>query len=140
MKFEESGDYSDPTYDVLFTKRFERGSFRLGGTGGWWFYGDYIDPEYRGITRYYSGNARLDYRLAERFGIYAEGSYRIDRNVVDREWETISGNAGISWNFLQYFDLFLDYRYAERDDDLDIRDYTNNRVMLGLTVSKLYRW
>jgi hypothetical protein len=140
VKFEESGDYSDPTYDVLFTRRFERGSFTLGGTGGWWFYGDYIDPEFRGITRYYSGNMRFEYRLAERFSVYAEGSYRIDRNVVDREWETIRGNAGISWNFLQYFALALDYRYAERDDDLDSRDYKNNRVMLRLTASKLYRW
>lgn len=140
VDFEDSDNKSDPTYDVLFTKRFQRGTFTIGGTGGWWFYGDYIDPQNRGITRYWSGNGRVEYQLAERFSLYVGGLYRLDRNEINREWEIWRGDAGIRWSFLQFFALSLDYRYAQRDDDLDTEDYKNNRVMLNLTVDKLYRW
>ena len=134
---ERSDDFDGYTYNALFTKRFEHGSLTLGGTGGW--YESYLDAERRGFTRYWSGNARLEYRVAERFGFYAGGSYRLDRDPTDREWDTLRGNAGIRWTFLRYFTLAVDYRYAERDDDRDTEDYKSNRVMLTLTGSKLYR-
>jgi hypothetical protein len=134
---EETG----PAYDVLLTTRFERGTFTIGGTGGWWFYGDTIDPENRGITKYYRADTRIEYQLAERFGIYAGGFYRLDRDVTTkREWDIWRGDAGLSWSFFQYFVLSLDYRYALRDDDVDTADYKNNRIMLNITASKLYRW
>jgi len=138
---ESFGDLSDPTYDVSFTKRFEHGSFTIGGRGGWWFYGDYIDPQNRGFTNYYSGNARLTYQILESLSISAGGFYRLDRRDFDkREWDIWRGDARISLAFLQYFTLSLEYLYADRDDDVDTADYKNNRVMLSLTAGKLYRW
>jgi hypothetical protein len=134
-------DKTGPTYNALLTTRFEQGNFTIGGTGGWWFYGDYIDPQNRGLTQYYSGNARIEYQLAERFGIYAGGYYRLDRDIItNREWDIWRGDAGIRWSFLEYFSLTLDYRYADRNDDVDTEDFKNNRIMLLFTASKLYRW
>jgi hypothetical protein len=142
VDFEQSDEQeSGPTYDALLTTRFERGTFTIGGTGGWWFYGDYIDPQNRGFTQYYRGDARIEYQLAERFGVYAGGFYRLDRNVItNREWDIWRADAGINWNFLRYCTLSLDYRYADRNDDVNIEDYKNNRVMLIFTISKWYKW
>jgi hypothetical protein len=135
-----SPDESGYPYYALLTKRFERGTFTIGGTGGWDFYGDYIDPQNRGFTKYYSGNARFEYEVAEPFSLYVGGFYRLDRDTSGREWDLWRGNAGISLSFLRYLALSLDYRHAQRDDDDDAFDYKNNRVMLRLTASKLYRW
>ena len=135
-----SADNNGYTYDAAFTKQFQYGNFTIGGNGGWWFYQDYIDPQNTGFTRYWSGNARFEYNLAERFSFYVGGFYRLDRNESNREWDIWRGDAGIRWSFLQYLALSLDYRHAQRNDDVDTEDYKNNRIMLHLTASKLYRW
>jgi hypothetical protein len=127
-----------PVYDVLLTRRFERGQFTLGGTGGW--YESFLDAERRGFTEYHSGNARIEYQISERFEFYAGGSYRRARDDTSREWNTLRGDAGITWDFFRNLSLSLDYRYADRDDDIDREDYTSNRIMLSLKASKLYRW
>ena len=134
---ERSKSEDGPTYNILLTRRFERGSFTVGGTGGW--NESYLDVERRGFTRYYSGNTRVEYQVAEPLSFYAGGTYRLDRDNTSREWDTWRGNAGISLTFLRYLSLSLDYRYAERDDDMDTEDYESNRVMLTLTASKLYK-
>ena len=135
---ERSDDFDGYTYDASLIKQFQRGSISIGSAGGW--SEAYLDAESRGFTRYYSGNARIEYQLAEPLSFYAGGSYRLDKDSTDREWDTWRGNTGISWDFLRYYSLSLDYRYAERDDDVDTEDYKSNRVMLSLTASKLYRW
>jgi hypothetical protein len=142
VDFKEFDDSeTGPTYSALLTTRFERGTFTIGGAGGWWFYGEYIDPQNRGVTKYYRGDARIEYELAERFSIYAGGFYRLDSDVItNREWDIWRGNAGINWNFLRYCTLSLDYRYANRNDDVDTEDYRNNRVMFIFSISKWYRW
>ena len=135
---ERSDEETGYTYDASLIKQFQRGSISIGTAGGW--AESYLDAERRGFTRYYSGNARLDYQLLERVNWYAGGTYRLDRDATKREWDSWGGNAGISCTFLRYFSLSLDYWYAERDDDVDTEDYKSNRVMLTLTASKLYRW
>jgi hypothetical protein len=127
-----------PAYDVLLTRQFERGRFTIGGTGGW--YESFLDAEGRGFTKYHSGNANVEYQILERLGFNAGGSYRRDRGNTGREWTTLRGTAEVSWNFLQDFSLSLGYQYADRDDDIDMEDYTSNRVMLSISASRLCRW
>ncbi|HUT69473.1 MAG TPA: hypothetical protein VMW89_02250 [Desulfatiglandales bacterium] len=125
------------TYDALLEKRFNRGSFSVGGRGGW----DeaYLEAERRGFTRFWSANTSIEYRLLERLTCYAGAFYRKDRDPTDREWETVRGNGGLRLAFLRWFSATLDYSYAVRDDDVDMEDYRVNRVMLTLTATKPQR-
>jgi len=140
--FVRKNDYSDddsgPTYEASLIKTFSRGRFTIGGSGGW----DeaYLEAEARGFTRYWSANTAVEYQILESLRGYAGGGYRWDEDRDDREWETWQGNCGLTWEFLRWYALSLDYTYADRDDDVDIDDYTVNRVMLRLTAGRLFRW
>lgn len=140
--FTQDNDWSDDetgySYNASLAKRFKRGSFTLGGRGGW----DeaYLDSERRGFTKYRSAHSRLEYTFIQRLKGHAGGSFRHDRDGENREWETWRGNCGLSLEFLRWFSLSLDYTYAQRDDDVGEYDYTDNRVMLTLTGRKLYGW
>jgi len=135
---EISNDVTGYSYDASLAKRFERGSFTIGGQGGW----DeaYLEAERRGFIRFWSANTRLDYQIMEPLSVYGGVSYRQDSDQDNRESRTWRGNCGLRWAFLRWFSLSLDYSYAERDDDVDTGDYRVNRVMLILTGSKQYRW
>jgi hypothetical protein len=133
-----SNDETGYSYDASLVKRFERGSFTIGGRGGW--DETYLEAEPRGFTKYWSVDSRLEYQLMERLYSYAGGSLRHNRDSENREWETWRGSCGLRLEFLRWFSLSLDYSYAERDDDVDTEDFRVNRVMLLLTASKLYRW
>jgi hypothetical protein len=125
-------------YDARFIQRFSRGSLTIGGAGGW----DeaYLQADRRGLTRYVSGNARLDYQLLEPLFFFVGGSYRLDREETNREYENWRGNCGLRMTFLRWFSASLEYTFADRDDDIDTEDYTVNRVMLMLSASRLFRW
>ena len=136
---ERSDDESGLTYEASLIKRFARGSFAIGGSGGW----DeaYLEAERRGLTRYWSGNTRLEYRILEPLSGYAGGLYRQDKRDLDnRDWKTLRGNCGLAWDFHRWFSFSLDYAYSQRDDDVDVDDYKANRVMLILTGSRLFQW
>ena len=122
------------TYDALLEKRFNRGSFSIGGSGGW----DeaYLEAERRGFTRFWSANTSIEYRLLERLTCYAGASFRHDKDSANRKSETMRGNGGLRLAFLRWFFATLDYSYAERDDDINTEDYKVNRVMLTLTATK----
>ncbi len=143
-----SNDETGLTYDVSMTRRFERGSINIGGEGGW----DeaVLDPDDTGFTRFWSLGAAVDYQILESLTTYATGSYRHDKDDDDwilgsntydnRNYDVTSGSCGLRWAFLRWFSLSLDYAYTERDDDITTESYTDNRVSLTLTASRLYRW
>jgi hypothetical protein len=134
---ERSKNQTGYTYSASLVKRFERGSFTIGGRGGW----DeaYLEAERTGFTTYWSANSRIEYQLMQRLNFYAGASLRRDRNIENREWETLWGNCGLRLEFLRRFSLSLDYSHAERDDDIDTEDYRDNRLMLLFTARKPYR-
>jgi hypothetical protein len=135
---ERSDDETGYSYNASLEKRFQRGNFSIGAQGGW----DeaYLDAERRGFTRYWSADSRLEYMFMQNLNGYAEGSLRRDEDSADREWKTQRANCGLRLMFMRWFSLSLNYSYAQRDDDVDLEDYTDNRVMLILSASKLYRW
>jgi hypothetical protein len=140
--FIQKNDWSDDedgyTYNVALIKQFERGSLTIGGAGGW--DENYLDAERTGFSRYWSVNTNADYQILEALNGYVSGLYRTDKEANSQKQETWRGNCGIRWTFLRWFSLSLDYSYADRNDDNNIDDYTDNRVMLILNASKLYRW
>ncbi len=139
--FIEDNDYSDDetgiSYDVALTKLFERGSFILGGAGGW----DeaYLEAERRGFSRYWSVNTGAEYEVFESVTGYAGATYREDKDEDNREWKSFSGNCGLTWEFMRWFSLSLDYAYTERDDDFSSEDYKVNQILLILTAERLFR-
>ena len=138
QKNDRSDDEDGYTYNATLIKQFERGSIAFGGDGGW--DENYLDAERRGFGRYWRVNADFDYQILEALSSYVGGSYRSDKDVGSGKRKAWRGNCGIRWTFLRWFSLSLDYSHAERDDDNDIEDYSDNRVMLILNASKLYRW
>jgi hypothetical protein len=139
VKNERSDDEDGLTYDASLIKRFARGSFAIGGSGGWDEH--YLEAERRGLTRYWSADTRLEYRILEPLSGYVGGSYRQDERDLDkRKWKTSRGNCGLAWAFHRWVSLSLDYTYVERDDDVDAEDYKANRVMLIVTGSRLFKW
>ena len=139
--FNQANEISDDedgfSYGANLTKRFRRGTISLGGEGGW--NEAYLEAERRGFTRYWSTRARFDYQLLEPLGLFVGGSYRQDKDPTNREWTTTSANGGLRFTFLRWFSAGIEYEYINRDDDVDADDYTANRIMLILTVTRAFR-
>lgn len=138
QKNDRSDDENGYTYNTALIKRFERGSVTVGGNGGW--DENYLDAERSGFSRYWSVDTTAEYQILESLGSYVGGSYRTDKEADRGKRNSWRGNCGIRWAFLRWFSLSLDYSHAERDDDDNMRDYKDNRIMLILNASKLYRW
>jgi len=142
QKNDESDDQTGYSYNASAGKSFERGSFFIGGAGGW----DeaYLEAERRGFSRYWSIQARLEYQIVAPVAAYGGWSYRLDKGEdeegEDRQWGSWRRNCGLTWTFLRWFSLSLDYTYADREDDVEAEDYTDHRFMLNLTASKLWQW
>ena len=113
-------------------------SITVGGAGGW--NEAYLEAERRGFSKYWSWNARIEHQLAEPLSCFLGGSYRRDKDPTGRKWRTTRGNVGLRYSFLRWFNAGLEYTYAKRDDDVNADDYTDNRVMLTVTASRMFRW
>jgi hypothetical protein len=137
-KRQVSKDEDDYTYSAVFTKTFDRGSFSIGGDGGW--DEDFLVRARRGFIRYWSANTGVQYQLLEKLNGSAGIVYRREKDQDNQEREIRRGTIGLGWAFLQWLTLSLDYVYADRDDDIDTLDYTNNRITLRLAAGKLYRY
>lgn len=136
--FEESEDETGLKYSASMTRNFERGSFSLTGTGGW--REDYLLEEQKGIIRYWSASTGLEYQILEALAGYGGVSYRTNKDLDNRKWNSWQGNLGLKWSFLRWYFLSLEYTYSQRDDDLDEKDYTDNRFMLMFSTSRLFKW
>jgi hypothetical protein len=135
---EISDDNSGVVYSVSLNKRFEHGSFTFGGNGNW---GEqYLDPTRTEFVRFYAAFANFEYQILRELSCYLAGNYRWNEDQNDRNWKTWRANVGLKWTFLRWFAMALDYSYAERMDDIATDDFTNNRIMLTFSASKLYKW
>jgi hypothetical protein len=145
---ERSGTDGAPSYSVALTQRFQRGSFVVGGDGGW--REQSMEAENRGFVEYYSGFARVNYQFLEALSGYVGITYYQDKDRLDGTRKTWRSNCGLRWGFHRYLSLGLEYTYANessngitllgREFDAVGNDYDTNRVMLTLTGSKPYRW
>ncbi len=130
-------DRSFPTYEASLTKTFARGSFTIGGSSG--VNELVLDQPGQGLTRFWGGDATIEYQLLEPLRGYAGGYYMRNRDE-EHEWTDWRGTCGLEWEFLRWYSLSLDYTYFDRNDDVELLGYTVNRVMLMLNASRLFRW
>jgi hypothetical protein len=136
-----SEDQDGPTFTASLTRNFARGSIVVGGEGGW-------EEEYlargfgstSGFTEYYGGYARINYRILEPVSIFAGGSYRHDKDELNIRSDVVRANGGFTWTFLRWFSLTITYTYADRNDDIEVDSYKDNRVMAILTAAKPFQW
>lgn len=135
---EESDDELGYNYDVSLVNDFRRGSFKIGGGGGWDEY--YLEAERRGFVQFWSAYTGIEYTLMKYLRVHADASYRNNKYKDDRRWRIFRGGCGLSLDFLRWFSLSLDYKYAQQDDDVDLEDFKDNRIILSLTGKRLFRW
>jgi hypothetical protein len=134
----ESDDEIGYNYTVSLINNFRRGSFRLAGSGGWDEY--YLEAERRGFVRFWSADTRIEYLLMKYLSVHAGAAYRHNKFKDERRWRILRGSFGFNLDFLRWFSLSLDYKYVQQDDDVDLEDFKDNRIMLSLTAKRLLRW
>lgn len=91
-----------------------------------------------GLRVYYEGGIEFGYRFSPRFSSTIHASYRNDdypNAVPDREDRTIRAGAGLDWQFLQWMAAGLDYNYTNLASDLAEREYSENSVVLTITMT-----
>lgn len=137
LKNEYSDDDDGYSYDVSFIKNFNRGNLSIGGSGGW--REGFQEAERRGFTEYYGMNSAFDYQVLERLNNYANLSYTHDKVEEGGITEDYRANYGWRLSFLRWFTISLDYSYLRRNDELEEGNYNDNRIMLNLTTSKVFR-
>ncbi|MCJ8502120.1 outer membrane beta-barrel protein [Desulfatitalea alkaliphila] len=133
---------------VVEAALFKRWPFRSGHielTGGSGYRIDDTGAEVRGLNIYYEGGLGLLYNLTRRISATAYGAYRYDdypNDTPELSEQTIGAGAGIGYQALQWMNIGLTYSYRQRLSDIPTEEYTENSVMLVITMSptRPYRW
>jgi hypothetical protein len=120
--------------NASFNTRGERTTFGIQTDSGYDL--DYGTSENRGFSKYSDNSARLDYQLAENFGVFASARYRWeDFSDPDRTDHTYGGRAGLTYSFRRWLTASLEGAHLRRDSDEDAEEFKDNRVMLSITTS-----
>lgn len=133
---------------VVDSSLFKRWRFRSGSidfTGGSGYRIDDTGSEDRGLNIYYQGRLGFLYNLTTRLAATAYGSYRYDdypNDTPDRSDQTLNAGAGLRYQALQWMNVGLTYNFRQRASDLRAEEYTENSVMLTITMAPTtpYRW
>jgi hypothetical protein len=138
LKNEHSPDDNGFSYNASLTKNFSRGNFIIGGSGGW--REGYQEAIRTGLIKYWGANSAFSYQIMERLENHASLSYMQNKEEASgRKYKTYGGGYGWRWSFLRWFSLSIDYTRSDRRDNIDVFSYVDNRVMMSLMASKLYR-
>jgi hypothetical protein len=102
----------------------------------------FFEAERRGFTEYWTSRGRIEYQPTKHMTTYASISYRKNDYMLETKIDddTYQGECGLEISFLRWYTLGLDYTHSQRlSDDLDA-EYTDNRIMLTLSASRLFQW
>ena len=108
-----------------------------GANGGW---GEsYVQSDRSNFVKYYGANVGFNYQLLQYLSGHTSVSYRWNEDDQNEKWETWRGSAGLSWSFLRWYSLSLDYSRSVEIGDIEEDEYVDNRVMLLFNASKPFR-
>ncbi len=127
-----SGD-DGPSYKAELANRDPRTTYILSLQGG--YREDYFTSENLGFARYHRATGSLKHMLDKRFSIGCLGSVeRAEYDTDDRRDTTwgIGGNA--SYMPLKWLTFSLELTHKDRQSNIDLNDYTENRAMLTITA------
>lgn len=138
-----AGSESDATGTIDFSHSFERGSISLIGSTGWM--PTYFGAENLGFTLTYNAGIRFAYQLSQELFFNTSAGYnRAEYTEEDRIDDTISANLGFGyvpsvWKWLMFN---ISYTFRNVDSTAPDDNYTNNRVLLGVTLTpqRPYKW
>jgi len=137
LKNERSFDDKGYSYNVSLMNNFNRGNLTITGSGGW--REGYQEAIRTGFIKYWGMDSRFNYQIMERWNNYARLSYMQNKEETGRKYKTYSGTYGWSISFLKWFSLSVDYSRANRHDDVSTYNYVDNRVMMTVAWSNLYK-
>lgn len=133
---------------VLDSTLFKRWSFRSGYfdfTGNSGYRIDDSGAQDQGFNIYYQGRLSFLYNLTRTVAATAYGFYRYDdypNQVPERSDNTIGAGAGLQYQALRWMNIALTYNFRYRDSDIRAEEYTENSVMLTVTMAPAtpFRW
>ena len=125
-------------FDLILRKDLERGGFRIEAGAGYQIGSYNVTAQDLGLTRYYRAGATGDYQLLRRlygdiFGAYRHNKY-ID-TFPERDEDRYTAGAGISWQPVRWGSIRLGYSFRKSISDVDEYEYTENRILLNLSLS-----
>ncbi|WP_459922496.1 outer membrane beta-barrel protein [Desulfatiferula olefinivorans] len=119
---------------------FRRGLVQVNGSSG--YEESQLNTENLGFTVYYGADARGEYSFTRNLASTLDLGYRNNDYVntsPERTDRILTGALGLSWQMMRRLSSRLEYRYRNLDSDIDINDYTENRIMLSLTLTAFDR-
>jgi len=129
-------------YSARFEKRFRRLRAFVSAKSGW--DEGFMDVEPRAFTRYWRGDAGIEYSPIQDLQAYAGVDYRKNDYALDEEQDddTVGGRCGVRYRFLRWFSADLGYAHRRRISKDPNNEYGDNRVTFTITAAKPhpYSW
>jgi len=134
-----SGVEDDDTYSLYaeLEKVFKRGFAKVGTTKG--YDENFFDAENLGFSMCWIVEGQGSYMLVENIALNLSGLFRNDvfpRPGVDREEDRWEVGGGVAYTISEWCSAGIDYAYRERDSDIDLYDYTDNRFIFKLVFER----
>ena len=143
LKRDVKSDREAPLYDLALTRELRRGSFSVGGSGGFSerrFTGVVAD----GLSEFWAINATFDYKLLEDLTSNLHAGYRHDKYIertTDDTEKGLNAGVGLTYSFLRWYAFSARYEYYKLNADVPTSEYNDNRVYLELIAQKdLLKW
>jgi hypothetical protein len=124
--------------DISFTKNFSRVGFSISGSEGW--REGYLEADRMGLLKYLWVDSKFSYQATEKLKNNASIFYMSSKQESDgRRFKTYNAHYGWTLSFFRWYALSIDYSHEGRNDDVDLYDFVDNRVMMSLTMSRLFK-
>ena len=125
-------------FNLALRKAFQRGGFRLEAGAGYDLGTFNTTAQNFGVTRFYRAGATGDYQLFRRlygdiYGAYRHNIY-ID-TIPERTQDLYTAGAGLTWQPYRWASIRLGYSYRTSYSGLETEEYTENRILLNLSLS-----
>jgi len=139
----EQKDDSSVTAEVTLEKIFRRGLISLTGSTG--YSGAYFGAEDLGLSKFYETGLEAEYSLSTRiigdiFSTYRQDKY--EDEVPTRKDKTTSYGVGLTYTYERWlsskinFIINAEYSYNKINSNIDTSDYTENRGLLSITLTR----
>lgn len=130
---EEGNNTDGISYQAAVDKTLERGSVSLSGQGG--YRQELIEAENLGFAKFWSFDGSAGYFLSPALTASAGAGYFEEEFIeqqLDRRDKLWSASAGLDYSYRSWFTVGLSGQHAELDSNVNLYDYTDNRIVLRI--------
>jgi len=124
--------------ELVLRKELKRGGFRLEAGAGYDLGTYNATAQNYGVTRFYRAGATGDYQLFRRLYGDIYGAYRHNKYIdtlPERDEDLYTAGAGITWQPFRWGSIRLGYAYRQTVSDINTYEYTENRILLNLSLA-----